>query len=69
MIGTTRDIPELVEKRDIAVIFFAISNCPTAKREQILAISRNTNARVAVIPDLNSVLEQSLLELNIKAPK
>ena len=69
VIGSTRDIPDLVEKRNIAVIFFAISNCPNVKREQILSICRNTNARVSVIPDLNGVLEQSLMELNIQVTK
>jgi len=68
VLGTTREIPDLVEKRDIAVIFFAISNCSVAKREQILSVCRSTKARVAVVPDLNSVLEQSLMELNIKVP-
>jgi lipopolysaccharide/colanic/teichoic acid biosynthesis glycosyltransferase len=66
VLGNTNDITDVVEKKNIGLIFFSISKCPPVDRERILSLCRSTNARVAIIPDLNEVLERSLMELNIE---
>jgi lipopolysaccharide/colanic/teichoic acid biosynthesis glycosyltransferase len=66
VLGNTNDIPDVVEKKNIGLIFFSISKCPPADRERILSLCRSTTARVAIIPDLNEVLERSLMKLNIE---
>lgn len=66
VLGTTNDIPDVVEKKNIGLIFFAISKCPPASRRRILSLCRKTTAKMAIIPDLNEVLEQSIMKLDIE---
>ncbi len=52
VLGKRGDIPQLVAKHDIGVIFFAIHNISTKERQEVLAICASTPARVAIIPDV-----------------
>jgi lipopolysaccharide/colanic/teichoic acid biosynthesis glycosyltransferase len=63
ILGTTRDIPEIVSENQIGIIMFAISKCTEADRDRMLGICRGTNARVVIIPDLMRALEKSMEQL------
>ncbi len=63
VIGTTDDISWLVEKYDIGLILFAISNCTTECQENLLTICQSTAAQTIIIPDLFKVFKQSLENL------
>jgi len=56
VLGTTRDIPELVESHDVGLILFAISKISEAHRVRIMGICEDTDARVIAVPDMISVL-------------
>ena len=60
ILGTTRDLPALVAKKNIGMILFAISKCSADDRERMVAACRATSARVVIIPDLMNVLESSM---------
>jgi lipopolysaccharide/colanic/teichoic acid biosynthesis glycosyltransferase len=60
ILGTTRDIPNLVEKNNIGVILYAISKCSHADRKRILDTCKSTTARLVIIPNLMEELENSL---------
>jgi lipopolysaccharide/colanic/teichoic acid biosynthesis glycosyltransferase len=69
VLGTTQDIVAVVERKKIGIIFIAISKCPLADRNRILRECKKTPARVAIIPDLNDVLERSILESGLQVVK
>jgi hypothetical protein len=52
VLGKREDIPQLVAKHDIGVIFFAIHNISAKERQEVLSICSSTPARVAIIPDV-----------------
>jgi FlaA1/EpsC-like NDP-sugar epimerase len=62
VLDETSKIPELVDKYDVGLIIFAISNIQARKLKEILEICRHTSAKVIEIPDLVKVFNNSLLE-------
>ena len=62
VLGTTADIPELVRRHDIGVIFYAIVKISSAERQRILSICRETNLRVIILPDLLEVVHSHLAQ-------
>ncbi len=60
VLGGTEDIPKLVERYDIGLILFAISNKTERQRLKIRDLCQTTSAQILEIPDLVSVLNQSL---------
>ena len=60
VLGATRLIPELVAKKDVGLILYAISNIDAKERERILALCRQTSARLVLIPDLLQDLRRQL---------
>lgn len=52
VIGVTQDIPNFIQKHDIGLIMFAISNIQSADQERILGICRATNTRIILVPDI-----------------
>ena len=60
VLGATGEIPALVEKYDIGLILFAISNIKPHKRKALLDLCKSTPAQTLEIPDLVEVLDQSL---------
>ncbi len=60
VLGTTYDIPAIVEKHKIGIILFSIEKCSPDDRERILAICRKTATRLVIIPDLMKILEHSM---------
>lgn len=69
VLGTTRDIPALVNRRNIGLIMFAISKIETEDRDRILAICRGIPARLLIIPDLIKVVQNYLLEQSREVPR
>jgi FlaA1/EpsC-like NDP-sugar epimerase len=65
VIGSTQEIPALVEKYKIGLIFFAIANGPEAQRQAILAMCDSTPAKTVIIPDLVKVLERSIKKIEV----
>lgn len=63
VLGTTKDIPALVEKYQIGLIFFAIANGSERDRERITKLCEATNAKIVVVPDLVKVLERSIKKI------
>jgi FlaA1/EpsC-like NDP-sugar epimerase len=56
VLGTTRDIPEIVTSRGVGLIMFAIANLDKKDRDRILALCNDLPARVLLIPDLLKVV-------------
>jgi FlaA1/EpsC-like NDP-sugar epimerase len=66
ILGGTADIPDLVEKYDIGLILFAISNIKPSRRRHLLDLCQSTPARALEIPDLIKVLDQSIRKNRIE---
>ncbi len=60
VLDETRKIPDLVEKYDVGLIVFAISNIQPVKQRQLLEVCKSTSAKVIEIPDLVKVFNTSL---------
>jgi FlaA1/EpsC-like NDP-sugar epimerase len=52
VLGTTEEIPEVVEKYDVNIIVFAITELPESDRLRILRTCRQTDTRVVFLPDI-----------------
>jgi lipopolysaccharide/colanic/teichoic acid biosynthesis glycosyltransferase len=52
VIGTTADLPALVEREDIGLLVYAIGRIPSGDRERILAVCRQTPARLVILADV-----------------
>jgi len=63
VLGTTEDIPTIVKKYQVGLIFFAIANGSEQDRERITQLCEATGAKIAVIPDLVKVLERSIKKI------
>jgi len=63
VLGSTEDIPALVEKYQIGLIFFAITNGSERDRNRITKLCEATDAKIVVIPDLVKVLERSIKKI------
>jgi lipopolysaccharide/colanic/teichoic acid biosynthesis glycosyltransferase len=57
VLGTTSDIPALVEKHDIGLILFSISKISPSERKRILNLCDQADVRVIVLPDLISKIK------------
>ena len=66
VLGSTKEIPRIVEKYHIGYIVFAISSINEANTQRILETCRQTQAKTIVIPDLVKVLEKSFNEMGIE---
>ena len=56
VLGTTREIPEIVVKKSIGLIMFAITRVTKKEKERILETCRDLNVRVIMVPDLLKVV-------------
>jgi len=63
VLGTSQQLPDLVDKYNIGLIVFAISNIKPADSDRLLALCQSTPARTIVIPDLVKVLERSFKKM------
>jgi FlaA1/EpsC-like NDP-sugar epimerase len=58
VIGTVRDLPELVKQKSIGLVMFAISKISARDRETILQTVRTLPVNVIMIPDLLTVVSE-----------
>ncbi len=63
--GLTRRIPELVQRKDIGVILFAIEKIQLDEQARILELCRQTNARVVLFPDLLTIFRERLSQSSV----
>jgi lipopolysaccharide/colanic/teichoic acid biosynthesis glycosyltransferase len=61
VLGSTNDLPALVERNNIGVILYAITRINPAEQERILALCRSLPVRLVIIPDLIKILQDYLL--------
>jgi len=66
VLGSTRDIPALVEKYKINILIYAIANISPQESNRILETCRATNARLIIIPDLIKVLDKSIRKIEVQ---
>ena len=57
VLGTIADIPTLVEKEDIGLVFYSISKISAQNRERILARCKQSSARVVDLADVLRSME------------
>ncbi len=60
VIGTTREIKDIVARKNIGVIVFAINKVDNSNRERIIELCKQLPVRVIMIPDLLHVLSNYL---------
>lgn len=60
VLGSTDDIPHLINLHDIGLIVFAIENIHPAQRERILRACRSTGAQTIILPDVLEALREQL---------
>lgn len=56
VLGTTRDIPDIVVKKSIGLVMFAITRVNKKDRERILDTCKDLNVRMIMVPDLLKVV-------------
>ena len=66
ILGTTKDIPNLVQEHHIGLILFSISKISQSNRNRILRSCQQSGVRVIVIPDLIEILKspEEIIEEN-----
>ena len=52
VIGGTEDLIEIIQKDDIGIVFFAISNIEPTEKSRILSLCRNLPVRIIMIPNV-----------------
>jgi lipopolysaccharide/colanic/teichoic acid biosynthesis glycosyltransferase len=62
VLGRREDIPNLVQEKDIGLLVFAIHNINENERKRVLDICAATPARVVMMPDILSMMQQSGLQ-------
>jgi lipopolysaccharide/colanic/teichoic acid biosynthesis glycosyltransferase len=66
VIGSTRDLPALVERNNIGVVLYAITKINPSEQERVLALCRSLPVRLVIIPDLIRILQDHLLPNELK---
>lgn len=67
VLGSTADIPALVDKEDIGIIFYAIGHISKQDRDRILQTCGKTKARLVVLSDILASLEAHFM--NVAQPE
>ena len=61
VIGTTHDIPGIVEKQDVGLLMYAISNSTPEDQQRILSICQSTPARLVQVPGILDIMRAQFL--------
>jgi len=56
VLGTIDELPDIVEKNNIGLIMYAISNIQTEDKARILKLCQGTSARLVSVPDLLDII-------------
>jgi FlaA1/EpsC-like NDP-sugar epimerase len=63
IVGTTDEIPEIVDKYEVNEIIFSIANINNQKKKDIIDICKNTNSKIKTIPGIYEIIDG---KVNIK---
>ncbi len=58
VLGTRYDIPDVVVKHDVDVIFFAINRIDAISRRKILEICQETNVKTRILPTTEKIIDK-----------
>ena len=58
VLGTRYDIPKVVSKNDVDIIFFAINKIDPASRKKIIEICQETGVKTRVLPTTEEVIDK-----------
>ena len=58
VLGTRYDIPSVVLKNDVDLIFFAINNIDATNRKKILEICQETNVKTRILPTTEKMIDK-----------
>lgn len=58
VLGTTRDIPDIVVQKSIGLIMFAITRVTAKEKDRILKTCHDLNVRLIMVPDLLKVVSE-----------
>ena len=61
VLGTTHDLLEIVEEKNIGLIMYSISNIQSQDKERILKLCQQTSARLVIIPDLLEIIQSHFI--------
>lgn len=67
VLGSTSEIPELVNLHDVGLIVFAIENIAPAERERIVRQCQRSSAQIVVLPDVLETLRAQLNQVGSNA--
>jgi FlaA1/EpsC-like NDP-sugar epimerase len=62
VLGSTADIPELVQSYDVGLLLFSIVEITAEERERILALCRRTAAHVVMVPSILETLRRHFVK-------
>ena len=62
VLGTTREIPEIVVKKSVGLIMFAITRVSKKDKERILETCKDLNVHMIMVPDLLNVVSDYILK-------
>jgi lipopolysaccharide/colanic/teichoic acid biosynthesis glycosyltransferase len=68
VLGSTRELPAIVQRYNIGVLLYAITQITSVEEESILSLCRSLPVRIVIIPDLIKTLQNSLLPNGPKEP-
>ncbi len=63
VLGSSRDLPELIRRDNIGLVLFTISNITEAERQRILHLCQGTAARVVIFPEVIEELSAHFLKI------
>ena len=61
VLGTTWDLPDIIENKNISLILYAISNIKPGEKERILKQCEQTTVRLVIIPDLLDLIQSQFI--------
>jgi lipopolysaccharide/colanic/teichoic acid biosynthesis glycosyltransferase len=67
VLGLTENLPDIVERMDIGLVLFAISNIDEDDRLRILELCRSVAARVVLVPDMMQTMRSYFAVDNLDA--
>ncbi|MBT3322826.1 MAG: hypothetical protein HN392_11135 [Anaerolineae bacterium] len=61
VLGTTHDLLEIVEEKNIGLIMYAISNIQIDEKDRILRLCQQTSVHLVIIPDLLNLIQSHFI--------
>ncbi len=62
VLGTTRDLPQIVNEKSVGLVMFAINRISKKDRERILKTCADLKVHVIMVPDLMDLVSDYLLK-------